>query len=70
MSEHTVAAFDEELSELAVRVAQMGGLVEKALTEAVLALERGDEDLARRVIEPPTPMSMTWSAKSRSVRCG
>jgi phosphate transport system protein len=50
MSEHTVAAFDEELSELAVRVAQMGGLAEKALTEAVLALERGDEDLARRVI--------------------
>jgi phosphate transport system protein len=51
MSEHTVAAFDEELSELAVRVAQMGGLVEKALTEAVLALDRADEDLARRVIE-------------------
>jgi phosphate transport system protein len=51
MSEHTVAAFDEELGELAVRVAQMGGLVEKALTEAVLALDRADEDLARRVIE-------------------
>ena len=51
MSEHTVAAFDEELGELAVRVAQMGGLVEKALTEAVLALERADEDRARRVIE-------------------
>jgi phosphate transport system protein len=51
MSEHTVAAFDEELGELAIRVAQMGGLVEKALTEAVLALDRADEDLARRVIE-------------------
>jgi phosphate transport system protein len=51
MSEHTVAAFDAELGELAVRVAQMGGLVEKALTEAVLALDRADEDLARAVIE-------------------
>ena len=51
MSEHTVAAFDEELGELAVRVAQMGGLVEKALTEAVLALVHADEDRARRVIE-------------------
>jgi phosphate transport system protein len=51
MSEHTVAAFDEELGELSVRVAQMGGLVEKALTEAVLALVHADEDRARRVIE-------------------
>lgn len=50
MSEHIVGAFDEELGEIAVRVAQMGGLAEKLLTEAVLALERADEDLARQVI--------------------
>jgi phosphate transport system protein len=50
MNEHIVGAFDEELSQLSVLVAQMGGLAEKLLTEAVLALDRDDEDLARRVI--------------------
>lgn len=50
MREHIVGAFDAELGELTVRVTRMGGLAEKALTDAVLALDRTDEDLARRVI--------------------
>lgn len=50
-SEHTVSAFDDELNELAVRIAQMGGLAEKILTDAVHAFDRRDEDLAHNVID-------------------
>ncbi|ESR27250.1 phosphate signaling complex protein PhoU [Lutibaculum baratangense] len=50
-SEHTVSAFDHELNELAVRIAQMGGLAEKILTDAVHAFDRRDEDLAHAVID-------------------
>jgi phosphate transport system protein len=51
MSEHIVSAFDEELNDLAVRITRMGGLAEKLLTDGVIALDRGDEALARQVIE-------------------
>ena len=50
MTDHIVKAFDEELAELAERIARMGGLAEKLLTDAVLALNRADESLAREVI--------------------
>lgn len=51
MTDHIVSAFDQELNELAIKITRMGGLAEKLLTEAVLALERNDEALARSVIE-------------------
>ncbi len=51
MSQHTVSAFDTELNELAVLIAQMGGLAEKILTDAVHAFDRRDEDLAHQVID-------------------
>ena len=51
---HTVSAFDAELNELAVHIAQMGGLAEKLLTDAVHAFERRDEDLAQSVINADT----------------
>ena len=51
MTEHIVTRFDNELRELAVRITQMGGKCEKALTDAILALKRQDIDLAMRVIE-------------------
>lgn len=50
MTDHIVKAFDDELNELAVRITKMGGLAEKLLTEAVVAVDRGDEELARAVI--------------------
>ncbi len=45
-----VAAFDEELTELAGWIAEIGGLAERMLVSAVTALARIDTDLAQTVI--------------------
>jgi phosphate transport system protein len=50
MSEHTVKAFDEDITHLRGLVAEMGGLAEVAIGEAMTALVKGDEELARGVI--------------------
>ena len=50
MSEHTAKAFDVDLQELNRCVAQMGGLVEKAIADSVDAMVRIDTTLAERVI--------------------
>jgi phosphate transport system protein len=50
MSTHTMKAFDADLEELARMVAEMGGLAEKEIADAVMALTRRDLDLAQRVI--------------------
>jgi phosphate transport system protein len=50
MSTHTLKAFDADLEELARMVAEMGGLAEKEIADAVMALARRDLDLAQRVI--------------------
>ncbi len=49
-SEHTVKAFDEDITRLRGLVAEMGGIAEVALTEAIDALVRGDHDLAAAVV--------------------
>ncbi len=49
--EHTVTAFDQELRELAGNVAEMGGLAERLVSDAVGALSRLDQFGAQRVIE-------------------
>ena len=46
---HTVKAFDADLQELARMVAEMGGLAEKQVADAVDALARRDTALAQRV---------------------
>jgi phosphate transport system protein len=46
---HTVKAFDTDLQELARMVAEMGGLAEKQVADAVDALTRRDTALAQRV---------------------
>ncbi|MBN9669289.1 phosphate signaling complex protein PhoU [Roseibium aggregatum] len=51
MSEHTVRAFDEDLTAVAGKVAEMGGLAEKAFADAVSALVTGDTDLARATVK-------------------
>src|SRR5947208_2616303 len=50
MSEHTIKAFDVDLEGLARMVAEMGGLAEKQIADAVIALAKRDVELAHRVI--------------------
>lgn len=50
MAEHTVKAFDNEISQLRGLIAEMGGLAEVAIRDSVLALVRHDEDLAHEVV--------------------
>ena len=50
MAEHTMKAFDADLEELSRMVAEMGGMAEKEIADAVMALSRRDLDLAQRVI--------------------
>jgi phosphate transport system protein len=47
--QHTAKAFDSDLQELGRLVAEMGGLAEKEIADAVDALARRDTDLAQRV---------------------
>ena len=51
MSEHIVKSYDEDLSQLNTMLAQMGGLVEQQLDDAIDALTRRDTALADRVIQ-------------------
>jgi phosphate transport system protein len=50
MSEHTTKAFDVDLQGLARLVAEMGGLAEKEIADAVDALAKNDSALAQRVM--------------------
>lgn len=50
-SEHIVKSYDEELQQLDRLIAEMGGLAESQLTDAVGALVRSDGDLAQKVAE-------------------
>ena len=50
MTEHTAKAFDVDLQELTRMVAEMGGLAEKQIADAVDALARRDADRAQRTV--------------------
>jgi phosphate transport system protein len=50
MNDHTVKAFGEQLEALATSVAQMGGLAEAQLADAIEAIARRDSALAESVI--------------------
>jgi len=50
MAEHTVKAFDEDITRLRGLIAEMGGLAEVAVQEAMEALVNGDEELGRQVV--------------------
>ncbi|MEQ5786783.1 phosphate signaling complex protein PhoU [Erythrobacter sp. NFXS35] len=50
MAEHTVKAFDEDITRLRGLIAEMGGLAEVAIHEALDALVRGDVELAEKVV--------------------
>ena len=51
MSDHIVRAYDEDLAQLKTMLAQMGGLVEQQLDDAIDALARRDTQLADHVIQ-------------------
>ena len=51
MMEHTVKAFDEDITKLRGLIAEMGGLAEVAVQDAMDALVKGDHDLADRVVK-------------------
>jgi phosphate transport system protein len=50
MSDHTVKAYDRDLETLGRRIAEMGGIAEKMLAEAMDALAAFDVALAQRVV--------------------
>jgi phosphate transport system protein len=50
MTEHTMKAFDADLQELSRMIAEMGGLAERQIADAVDALNRRDAILAQSVI--------------------
>ena len=50
MNEHTAKAFDVDLQDLARSVAEMGGLAEKQIADAVTSLVKRDGRLAQAVI--------------------
>ncbi|HXY58687.1 MAG TPA: phosphate signaling complex protein PhoU [Methylocystis sp.] len=50
MSDHTVKAYDRDLETLGRRIAEMGGIAEKMLSEAMDALGAFDVDAAQRVV--------------------
>jgi phosphate transport system protein len=50
MMEHTIKAFDADLQDLGRMIAEMGGLAERQIGDAVDALNRHDTDLAGNII--------------------
>jgi phosphate transport system protein len=56
MVEHTVKAFDEDITRLRGLIAEMGGLAEVAIHHALQALVNGDEELAAEVVESDTKL--------------
>ncbi|MBM3576597.1 MAG: phosphate signaling complex protein PhoU [Alphaproteobacteria bacterium] len=50
MSDHIVKSYDRDLEALGRRIAEMGGVAEKMLAEAMDALSTFDVDLAHRVV--------------------
>ncbi|GHD39861.1 phosphate transport system regulatory protein PhoU [Thalassobaculum fulvum] len=49
--QHIVKQFDEELDEMRATIAQMGGMVEQQMTNAIMAISRRDEVMAKRCQE-------------------
>ena len=51
MSDHIVRSYDRDLETLNQKIAEMGGLAEKMLSDAMDALSALDVEMARRVVE-------------------
>lgn len=51
MTDHTVKAFDEDITRLRGLIGEMGGLAEVAIEEALASLVAGDTERAERVVK-------------------
>ena len=51
MAEHTVKAFDEDITRLRGLIAEMGGLAEVAIQQSLEAIVNGDTELAKQVVQ-------------------
>ena len=68
IAEHTTKAFDADLQELTRMVAEMGGLAEKQVFEAIEALTRRDNDRVRWVVEADSAVdAMQHEIEERAV---
>ena len=50
-AEHIIKSYDAELDRLGRMIAEMGGLAESQLADAIEAVTKRDSDLAARVIQ-------------------
>ena len=62
--QHTVRAYDKDLDLLERRIAEMGGLAEKMVIDAVDVLASGDAALVQQVVETD-PRLDTFAARDR-----
>ncbi|MFZ4532468.1 MAG: phosphate signaling complex protein PhoU [Alsobacter sp.] len=58
MTDHTVSAFDAELKDLQRTIAEMGGIAERMLSDAVEALARQDTRLAQKIVATDQRLDM------------
>jgi phosphate transport system protein len=66
--DHTAKAFDTDLQEITRKVAEMGGLAERQIGDALQALTERDPDLAERVIATdPTIDALQHEIEEKSV---
>jgi phosphate transport system protein len=66
--DHTAKAFDSDLQEIMRRVAEMGGLVEKQISDAAQALLERDAELAEHVIATdPTIDAMQREIEEKAI---
>ncbi len=66
--DHTLKAFDADLQELMRKVAEMGGLAERQIADAIRALMERDMDLAEHVIAAdPTVDAMQHEIEEKAI---
>ncbi len=58
VDQHTVRAYDKDLDLLERRIAEMGGIAEKMVIDAVDALAAADTTLAHQVVAADTRLDM------------
>jgi len=69
VTNHTVKSFQEELDSLAASIAQMGGLTEAQLANAIEAVSRRDSELAERTVQEDRRIDiLEHEIESRAVR--
>jgi phosphate transport system protein len=69
MSDHTVKAYDEQLARLRDALMRIGGLVEKALADAITAVAKRDVTLAAAIVQRDAEVdALQRSVEEQAVR--